>query len=279
MARFLAYPLVRLVAIVAILAGLLKMVLHPLYAAGAGLAAISWVTATLALVVMISVERMATGRPPSAIGLNPRYVVRDLAGGLALGSAMFSGVVLVLALSGDYRVVTTHMTFDLAVAALVLIAGAVFEEVLFRGVLFRLVEESAGTWIALAFSAILFGLIHGLNPGATWFSSLAIALEAGVLLAAAFVVTRNLWFPIGVHFAWNFCEGPIYGTQVSGRDFLTSAIVPHVSGPMWMTGGPFGPEAGIPAIVIGVAVAIVLLVYAKRHALVVALRIRGILYG
>jgi len=90
------------------------------------------------------------------------------------------------------------------------------------------------------------------------------------LLAAAFVVTRNLWFPIGVHFAWNFCEGPLYGTQISGRSFGADAVTAHLAGPALITGGQFGPEAGIPAIVTCLAVAVALLAYARRNGLVVA---------
>jgi hypothetical protein len=95
----------------------------------------------------------------------------------------------------------------------------------------------------------------------------AIALEAGVLLGAAFVVTRNLWFPIALHFAWNFCEGPIFGTQVSGGVLTTSLFTSHVSGPVWLTGGRFGPEAGVPAIVIGLIASVALLVHAARNSL------------
>ncbi len=87
-----------------------------------------------------------------------------------------------------------------------------------RGVLFRIVEESLGSWIALALSAALFGALHAFNPGATLTSSIAIALEAGVLLAAVFMVTRRLWMVIGLHTAWNFTEGGVFGASVSGGD-------------------------------------------------------------
>jgi uncharacterized protein len=262
--RFFAFPLARLVAIVALFAALVAPALVALRAAGAPLAVVSWVVAALALVAMIAVERLTVGRGPAAIGFNPQHVVRDSLAGLFLGAAMFSAVVLILAIAGFYRIATVHVTSDLLRAALILVPGAVIEEVLFRGVLFRLFEEWAGTWIALAVSALVFGFLHGANPGASWLSSIAIALEAGVLLAAAFVVTKNLWFPIAIHFAWNFCEGPVYGTQISGREFGASAIAAHVTGPVWMTGGGFGPEAGLPAMVVGTIVAIALLAYARR---------------
>jgi membrane protease YdiL (CAAX protease family) len=182
---------------------------------------------------------------------------------------LISLVVLELAAGGFYRIVQVHVSRDLGFAALLLLADAVLEEVLFRGVLFRLIEEFAGTWIALVVSAALFGLAHAANPGATRFSSLAVALEAGVLLGAAFVVTRNLWFPIALHFAWNFFEGPVYGSQVSGHQFLTSAFVARITGPTMLTGGRFGPEAGLFALVTCLVAAVALLAYARRRSLIV----------
>jgi uncharacterized protein len=233
---------------------------------------LSWSAAVALLAVTIVIERVTAGRSPVDIGFDPRYALRDLAAGAGLGALLFSAVVVELAAGGYYRITAVHVTPQLAAAALLLIAGAVTEELLFRGVIFRLIEEWAGTWIALAVSAIIFGAVHAANPGATWVSSAAIALEAGVLLAAAFVVTRNLWLPIGLHFAWNFLEGPIYGTQVSGQTFVTSAFVAQVHGPALLTGGSFGPEAGLPAMVTCLAAAVLLLAYAGRHSLIVTPR-------
>ncbi len=274
MSRFLAFPLVRLVLIVmawgALLAAVVRLVHTPSTTDSIWWTlAINWIAAVLLLAVLILVERLTTGRPPRAIGFDPRKAIRDLAFGVALGAVLFSAVMLELGLSGHYRVTAFHVTPDIAIAALLLVADAITEELLFRGIVFRLIEEWAGTWIALVISAIAFGLLHAANPGATWVSTLAIALEAGVLLAAAFVVTRNLWLPIGLHFAWNFFEGPIYGTHVSGHTFLTNAISAHMSGPALLTGGSFGPEAGLPAIVTCLAAAALLLAYAKRRGSIV----------
>ncbi len=268
--RVLAFPLVRLLLIV---------VLFAVFAAPVVLGAhgsrdlrvavvLNWVLAGLLAGTMIAVERVTAGKPLVAIGLGRCNASRDLALGAALGAGLFTIVVMELALGGFYRVTAVHVTRDLALAALLLLPSAAIEELLFRGVLFRLVEEWLGTWIALAVSAAIFGAAHAANPGATWVSSLAIALEAGVLLGAAFVVTRNLWFPIGLHFAWNFFEGPVYGTQVSGRSFLESAVDARVTGPSLFTGGSFGPEAGLFAIVTCVIVAVALLVAASRRSLI-----------
>jgi uncharacterized protein len=230
---------------------------------------LNWVLATLLAAVMLTVERLTVGRSATDVGLGRRNATRGLLCGAALGTALFSIVVLELAAAGFYRITAVHVTRDLVLAALVLLPSAAIEELLFRGVLFRLVEEWLGTWIALAVSAAVFGFAHAANPGASWLSSLAIALEAGVLLGAAFVVARNLWFPIGLHFAWNFFEGPVYGTQVSGRSFLTAAVVAHVTGPRLFTGGSFGPEAGLFAIVTCVVAAVALLIVATRRSLIV----------
>jgi uncharacterized protein len=273
MKRFVAFPLVRLVLIVA----LFGMLLAPLILIARRRPfelpldiVLNWGVAAVLLAATIAVERLTAGKTLGAIGLNPRNSLRDLGRGAVLGAALFSVVVLELALGGFYHVIGTHVTPDIAVAALLLLPGAVIEELLFRGVIFRLVEEWSGTWIALAVSAALFGLAHRANANATWVSTLAIALEAGVLLAAAYVVTRNLWFPIGLHFAWNFFEGPIYGTQVSGHAILTSAIVARVTGAALFTGGSFGPEAGLFAIVPCVIAAAALLAYATRRSLTVS---------
>jgi uncharacterized protein len=277
--RFWAFPLVRMVLIIVafaiVLAPLILSVKRAQPSAGESIwmsILLSWGAAVILLAATIVVERVTTGRSPAEIGFDPRYALRDLAAGAGLGALLFSAVVLELALAGYYRITAIHVTPQLAAAALLLIAGAVTEEVLFRGVIFRLIEEWAGTWIALAVSAILFGAVHAANPGATWISSSAIALEAGVLLAAAFVVTRNLWLPIGLHFAWNFLEGPIYGTQVSGHTFVTSALAAQVQGPVILTGGSFGPEAGLPAMATCLVAAALLLAYAGRHSLIVTPR-------
>jgi len=185
---------------------------------------------------------------------------------------LFSVVIAELTAVGFYRVIAVHVTPDLAIAVLLLFPGAIAEELLFRGVLFRLIEEFGGTWIALALSSVFFGLAHAANPGATWISSLAIALEAGLLLGAAFVVSRNLWLPIGLHFGWNFFEGPVYGTQISGRTLFTSALSARLSGPAFVTVGGFGPEAGIAAVVTCLIAAGVLLAVAARRGLIMPTR-------
>ena len=267
MKRLLAFPLVRLL-LIALLFGLFAtpvvFAAKNLHGPWIGIA-ITWILAILLLAATMLVERFTSGKTLSDVGFGPQHAGRDLAAGAAIGALLFSLVALELFVGGFYHILKVHPTPDLAVAAVLLIGGAVFEELLFRGVIFRLVEEWTGTWIALAVSAILFGLAHAANPGATPVSSLAIALEAGILLGAAYVLVRNLWLPIGLHFAWNFFEGPIFGTQISGHSFLRDAATAQLAGPSWITGGSFGPEAGVPAIVTCTIAAVLLLVAASRR--------------
>jgi membrane protease YdiL (CAAX protease family) len=111
----------------------------------------------------------------------------------------------------------------------------------------------AGTLVALVVSAAIFGLLHAANPGASLVSSASIALEAGVLLGLAYALTRSLWLPIGLHFGWNFTEGGIFGAAVSGgqsHGLVKAAVV----GPDLLTGGAFGPEASVVAVVLSLVV-------------------------
>lgn len=179
--------------------------------------------------------------------------------GVLIGGALFAAIVGVAALLGIYRITsccsTVNLITDLAIAS---IMPGFMEELFFRGILFRWIEEMAGSWMALAATSILFGFAHALNPNATLFSSTAIAVEAGILLGGAYVLTRSLWLPIGLHAAWNFTQGYLFGIPVSGvaeKGLVTSRL----SGPELMTGGGFGLEASVIALVIGTAAGVWLL--------------------
>jgi membrane protease YdiL (CAAX protease family) len=146
--------------------------------------------------------------------------------------------------------------------------AAFMEEILFRGILFRWIEEFAGSWAALAITSALFGLAHILNPNATWFSSLAIAVEAGLLLGGAYMLTRNLWLPIGLHAAWNFTQGEVFGVPVSG-EAVHGLFRSRLSGPPILSGGGFGLEASVIALVIATATGVCFIWLAVRRGEVV----------
>jgi membrane protease YdiL (CAAX protease family) len=181
----------------------------------------------------------------------------------------------VLALLGVYRVAEidpgyfTSQAFLSAVLSTGLTAG-IAEEILMRGVLFRLVEEGLGTWGAVAVSALIFGGLHLSNPDATVWGALAIAIEAGILFAAVYVITRSLWWCIGLHAAWNLVQGPVFGSIVSGTGARDSWLQAQWSGPDILTGGQFGLEGSIVPVILLGGLGLLLLIYAQRRHIMVA---------
>lgn len=197
-------------------------------------------------------------------------VLPHAAAGTAAGMLLVSTVVGLLWLLGSYHVEGFNPDVHWLAAFLAGgLASAVAEEIAFRGVLFRVVEESLGTWAALAVSALVFGLIHIANPGATLWSSVAVAIEAGLLLGLVYHLWRSLPLCIGVHLGWNFAEGAVYGIPVSGgkfRGWLESSR----SGPEWLSGGSFGAEASVIAVAVSLAGSAALLALALRRQTLVA---------
>lgn len=143
------------------------------------------------------------------------------------------------------------------------VGAAVTEELIFRGLALQALEKLCGSWAALAITAVLFGGLHLANPDATLWSSIAIAIEAGVLLGAAFLWKRNIWFAVGLHFAWNTTLGLI-GIPVSGHA-SEGLMTTTPTGPDLLTGGDFGLEASIVPVIVSLLIAIPLLIAARRR--------------
>jgi membrane protease YdiL (CAAX protease family) len=187
--------------------------------------------------------------------LRARDAAPGLSRGIVLGIALFSALMGILWVAGVYYPSGFGRWTGLAWALVVAIASASFEEVVFRGFLYRLIAALGGNWVALGVTAGLFGIAHLGNPHATWVSSLAIAIEAGILLGAAYAASGTLWLPIGIHAGWNFAEGPVFGMEVSGHAVGGGWIGGRLQGPEILTGGAFGPEASIVAVVVCLALA------------------------
>lgn len=202
--------------------------------------------------------------------LQPRAALPQTFAGFAAGIGLFGIVIAILAASGHYRVIGAGNPVVLLLALVPWFSGAIMEELLFRGFIFRVLQNVAGTWIAVGISALLFGLLHAGNPGATLFSSVAVGLEAGVLLAIAYAATNKLWLPIGIHAGWNYAEGTIFGTAVSGGTVKATFLQGVLTGNSLMTGGKFGVEASIVAIPVCLAAAAMLALRVKRRRLVEA---------
>ena len=159
--------------------------------------------AALAVVVYRVVMRFVARRRTPEIAARRAVPEALLGAAVGLGFVAVSAAV-VTALGGyTFRVADVDLLAVVAPILAVTVGAAVTEELTFRGFALQALERLLGSWTALAVTALFFGLTHLFNPGATAWSALAIAIEAGGLLGAAFLWRRNLWFVIGLHFAWN----------------------------------------------------------------------------
>jgi hypothetical protein len=218
------------------------------------------------------VVRFIDHRPWSQMGLQfDRLWWIDLLFGLFLGALLMSFVFVVEYVAGWVRVRDSFVVDLNATPFIVALIGplvvslviSIIEELLARGYQLRNLAEGlnmpsigpsgaiVASWVI---SSSLFGLLHVFNPNATWFSTLYLMLT-GVFFGLGYVLTGRLGLPIGLHFAWNFVQGNIYGFPVSGNIFGGATVISIEQGgpPLW-TGGAFGPEAGllgIAAILLG----------------------------
>lgn len=192
----------------------------------------------------------------------------EAATGAAIGVGLFSAVIGMLFLLGSYTATVATSSSGVVPALMAAVMAGVTEELLIRAVAFRILESWLGSWLALGASAVLFGLMHLPNPQATALSSLAIALEAGVMLAAAYMVTRRVWLAVGIHVAWNFTQSGIFGVPTSG---MASAgyLEGTLHGSPLLSGGAFGPEASVVAVGVCLALGVCFLrlARAKGHVL------------
>ncbi|SDJ44087.1 CPBP family intramembrane glutamic endopeptidase [Nonomuraea jiangxiensis] len=192
--------------------------------------------------------------------------------GALLGVALFGAVILNLFFLGFYQVNGPGSLMPAVGLFGFMAVVAVTEELIFRGVLFRILEERLGTWISMVLTGVLFGLSHLLNPDASLWGAIAIMLEAGGMFAAAYAATRSLWVPIGVHFGWNFAASAIFGTVVSGNGANQGLLDASMSGPALITGGDFGPEGSLYSVLFCVLATLGFIWLARRRGNVVPRR-------
>lgn len=196
---------------------------------------------------------------------DPARAARELAAGLAAGFVLFSIAAGMVALLGGFSILRLRGEGDLWYWLGIAFFSGMVEEAVFRGVVQRQLEAMFGTWTALAVTSAFFGLAHLMNPGASLFAAFAIACEAGILLGAAYLVTRRLWVPIGLHMAWNFTQGWVYSIPVSGSGPPVGLLETRLSGPEWLTGGAFGLEASAVALVVASVAGFGLLYHVHRR--------------
>lgn len=192
-------------------------------------------------------------------------IIKNLAVGIALGVLLQSLTILVIYLKGGYTILSINPILFIIPPLAMAFTSAIVEEILLRGIVFRITEEKLGSYSALLISAALFGAMHFANPNSSLAAAAGLAIQAGLLLAAAYIYSRNLWFPIALHFAWNFTQSAIFGANVSGNSISKTLITSKIEGAEWFTGGQFGPEGSIQATLFCLIPTVILLVLSHKE--------------
>lgn len=216
---------------------------------GPGELLVNTVAALIAIAVYSLMVWLAEGRKPGELAPGP--AVGGILIGLLIGLVVFASVMVVLIGTGLYQFTWLGPAPAWTGSALSVQSG-VIEEVMARGIILRLTWRAFGPWVAFIFSAGLFGALHLANDNSSAWAAFCIAMEAGILLGAFYALTGRLWVSIGLHAGWNFTQGTLFGAAVSGTDFggAIARSTARAGFPTWLTGGEFGPEASLPALVI-----------------------------
>jgi len=214
------------------------------------------IPSAISLLVMARIDKVRA----SAFGLSLHQGwLRDILTGIGFAGGLLLFTLVGSFLFGNARVESSgsiSLLPTIGATFLVLAVAALSEELVFRGYPFQVFLKSLGPWGAMLLISLIFGLLHAPNPGATLLSILNTIL-AGIFLCRAYLKTRSLWLPYGIHVGWNAGLALVLGYPVSGID-TPSILKTSISGPDWILGGGYGPEGGVLGTVIFLAATIVI---------------------
>ncbi len=184
-----------------------------------------------------------------SMGFSTKDRLFDFMLGMSLGTILiFIGFIFLIAI-GNLEISSIQFDYKIFFGYIILmLLVSLHEEVLVRGYLLNTLMSVSNKYLALFISSILFAALHLMNPGITTISFINIVL-AGILLGISYVHSKNLWFPMALHFSWNFFQGPVLGFEVSGQE-IQSILTQQISGNDIITGGKFGFEGSIIASVL-----------------------------
>lgn len=266
--RFMAFPIVRMVLGIVAVAAPVVMTLWLAHAALDKSMRVMWpqfLAAALCVAGYCLYVRRIEKRSVSE--LSPPGAWRELAQGALGAAALLAATMGVLFVARSYQVTGSNHWTVLVVPVAELVLVAFFEELIFRGIVFRIVEKSLGSWIALGLTALIFAASHLPNEGVTLLA-VAVTAVAGVMLGAAFMATGRLWLPIGMHFGWNYMLGTVLSVAVSGhqgKGLVQGTLV----GPDWLTGGAYGIEASLAGLAAVSLASVFLIALARKRGRVV----------
>lgn len=183
--------------------------------------------------------------------LGVRHAPSELLFGMAAGAAILSAIVGLLWAFG-WVAIESRPVDGVALALRDSVRSGVLEEVVLRLVIFRILWRAFGIWPAIALAALLFGALHLGNPDSSLFAAACLIAGEGIGIGL-YLITGRIWMSIGMHAAWNFTQGWLFGAAVSGTSEIAGgplALRPTLGVPELLSGGGFGPEASLPALVI-----------------------------
>jgi len=201
------------------------------------------------LIVYYAAIRWGERRPVDELELRP--APRELALGMLTGGAAIAAIIAIQWLFG-WVAIEPRRVDAVALALRDSIRSGVLEELVLRLVILRLLWRAFGIWPAIVIAAALFGVLHLANPDSGWFAALCLIAGEGIGIAF-YLVTGRIWASIGMHAAWNFTQGWIFGAVVSGTVDIAGgplALRPAAGVPALLSGGGFGPEASLAALVV-----------------------------
>ena len=237
-------------------------------------------SSVVAILLGWAAGRLFETLPPQALGISfSSGWVKHLGLGALIGSVSIGSAVLIAAMGGGLNIAFNHDSAGIAVfqtlwtTFAIFAVGALSEETLFRGYLLQTFVRSRLMIAGVVLTSLLFAFAHNNNPGASPVSMLN-TLLAGIWFAAAYLKTRDLWFPLGIHLVWNWLQGPVFGISVSGiSEFSPDPVLRSTdNGPAFLTGGSYGIEGGIACtIAIAISIALVYLLPVKPSEEMLAL--------
>jgi membrane protease YdiL (CAAX protease family) len=196
--------------------------------------------------------RFGERRAVTELALRP--VPADLAFGLIVGAAVLSLIVAVLWAFG-WAIIQSKPVDSIALALRDSVRSGVLEELVLRVVIFRLLWRAFGIWPAIVLAALFFGMLHLANPDSSLFAAAGLVAGEGIGIGL-YLITGRIWAPIAMHAAWNFTQGWVFGAAVSGMGEIAGgplALRPAPGIPDLLSGGGFGPEASLAALIVSLS--------------------------
>lgn len=193
-----------------------------------------------------------------------RGALQEYSAGFVLGGLMVCVSLAGIAALGGLGTLAVASGSIIALPLLMHVAVGLIEEMLLRGIFFRVVQEYLGSGLALLASGLVFGGMHLVNDNVTVLAIANITV-AGVFFASAFLLTGRLWLCAALHAGWNFFQDGVFSLAVSGHAVKTGLLVTELSGPDWLTGGAFGMEGSAVDLVLTVLAAGAMLLLAWRR--------------